>query len=200
VPVGIKGYRENIQPRAYDVEKSKSLLAEAGVKDLNISLWEVTDAQTDEICAAAKADLEKIGVHVDIVRRDLAAFREAIYNGQADMYFYSWWMDYPDIENALEPCFHSRNIPRSGNGCRYSNPEYDALIDQAQAETNTDKRIQMFQKAEDMIIEDCPWVPLYHRKSYTAVQPWVKNFEPALMMNATKATGLDIDLARKGAK
>jgi ABC-type transport system substrate-binding protein len=163
-------------------------------------LWERTEAQNDEICAAVKSDLEKVGIHVNIVRRDLAAFREAVYNGEPDMYFYSWWLDYPDIENALEPPFHSKNIPRNGNGCRYSNPEYDKLIDQAEAEADPAMRIAMFQKAEDMLIEDCPWVPLYHRKSYTAVQPWVKNFTPELMVNAAKATDIDIDLSAKAGK
>lgn len=200
VPPGIKGYRPDIKPREFDPEKAKALLAEAGVKDLTLSLWERTEAQNDEICAAVKSDLEKSGIHVNIIRRDLAAFREAVYNGEPDMYFYSWWLDYPDIENALEPPFHSKNIPRNGNGCRYSNPEYDKLIDQAEAEPDAAKRIAMFQKAEDMLIEDCPWVPLYHRKSYTAVQPWVKNFSPELMVNAAKATDLDIDLAKKAGK
>ena len=200
VPDIATGYRAQLKPRAFDPEKAKSLLAEAGVKELSISLWERTEAQTDEMCAAAKADLEKVGVHVNIVRRDIAAFREAVYNGEPDMYYYSWWLDYPDIENALEPCFHSRNIPRKGNGCRYSNPEFDKLIDAAIGEGDANKRVQMFQQAEDMIIEDCPWVFLYHRRSDTAIQPWVKGFTPELMINATKYTDIDIDMAAKGGK
>ncbi|MGI8907438.1 MAG: ABC transporter substrate-binding protein [Candidatus Sumerlaeaceae bacterium] len=200
VPDLVQGYRPELKPRAYDPEKAKALLAEAGVKDLTISLWERTEAQTDEMCAAAKADLGKIGVHVNILRRDIAAFREAVYNGEPDMYYYSWWLDYPDIENALEPSFHSKNIPRKGNGCRYNNPEFDKLIDAAVAEADPQKRIQMFQQAEDMIIEDCPWVFLYHRRSDTAIQKWVKHFEPELLINASKCTDIDIDIGLKGNK
>lgn len=200
VPDLLKGYRPELKPRDYDPEKAKALLAEAGVKELSLSLWERVEPQGDEICASAKADLEKVGVHVSIVRRDGAAFREGVYNGEPDMYFYSWWLDYPDIENSLEPSFHSRNIPRKGNGCRFSNPDFDKLVDSAIAEQDAQKRIQLFQKAEDIIIDECPWVFLYHRRSDVAVQPWVKNFHSDLMINAGKCNDIDIDMTLKGAK
>ena len=58
----------------------------------------------------------------------------------------------------------------------------------------------MFQQAEDMIIEECPWVPVYHRKSFVAIQPWVKGFVSELMINAAKYTDVDIDLGLKGGK
>lgn len=198
VPVGVEGYRPGLEPREYDPLKARALLAEAGVKDLTIQLWIRQEAQTDEMAASAKADLAKIGVNVEIVRRDLAAFREGLYNGEPDMYYYSWWLDYPDMENALEPTFHSRNIPRMGNGSRYSNPDFDRLIEAAAVEPDEQKRIEMLQRAEDIIIADVPWVFLYHRKSFTAVQPWVKNYEPVpLMINASKYLDVDIDLERK---
>ncbi|MBX7244783.1 MAG: ABC transporter substrate-binding protein [Candidatus Sumerlaeaceae bacterium] len=197
VPYGIEGYRPDIPPRAYDPEKARKLLAEAGVKDLTLNYWFTDDNLTGEIASAIKSDLEKIGVQVNLARRDTAAFRQAIVGGEPDLYSYSWWLDYPDIENALIPSFHTRNIPYGGNGCRYSNPKFDKLVDAAQNEPDPKKRIEMFQKAEDMIIEDCPWVFSYHRRTYNISQPWVQNYKPAIMYNADRYTDVDIDLAKK---
>ncbi len=131
------------------------------------------------------------------VKRDNAAIRQAITAGKPDMYFWSWWMDYPDIENALKPCFHSSNIPFGGNGCHFRSPAFDAAVAAAEAEPDPGRRIAKFQRAEDIILDECPWVFLYHRRSYTVVQPWVRNFEPALMFNAGRAETVDIDLALK---
>lgn len=198
VPPGIEGYRKDIAPRPYDPEKAKKLLAEAGVKDLTLEMWvRSSDALSLEMGQAVKSDLEKIGVKVNLSNRDWPSIRQAIYDGTIDMYFNSWWMDYPDMENVLEPCFDSHNIPRQGNGAHYSNPEYDKLIADAKNEGDPKARIAKFQKAEDMIIEDSPWVPMYHRKSFYVVQPWVIGFKPALMYNAMRYTDVDIDLERK---
>lgn len=197
VPPGIEGYREGLKPREYDPELAKRLLAEAGAGNLEIDLWYRDEALGTEMMSAAQKDLEKVGIKVNAMRRDWPSVREAIYSGQADMFFNSWWLDYPDIENALEPSFHSRNIPRQGNGAHYSNPAFDAIIAQADGEADPKKRIELFQKAEDIIIEDCPWVPLFHRKSNVIVQPWVKNYKPYLMYNAGRYEEVDIDLSLK---
>ena len=122
---------------------------------------------------------------------------EAIYNGQPDLFLWSWWLDYPDIENALVPCFHSRNIPRQGNRAHFSDPAVDKLLDEAEATADPAARIAKFQEAEDAVIEECPWVPLFHRKSFSVVQPWVKGWNPALMFNASRYTGVSIEAGKR---
>jgi peptide/nickel transport system substrate-binding protein/oligopeptide transport system substrate-binding protein len=197
VPPGINGYRPDLKPREYNPDKARQLLAEAGATNLELDLWYRDEALGTEMMTAVQKDLEKIGVKVNVFRRDWATVREAIYNGTPDLYFSSWWLDYPDIENAIEPYFASANIPRQGNGAHFSNPEVDKLIADAEAEADADKRIAKFQKAEDAIIDECPWIFLYHRKSYVVVQPWVKGYKPSLMYNSGRFEDVDIDQALK---
>jgi ABC-type transport system substrate-binding protein len=192
VPVGIAGYRSELSPRSHDPARARQLLAEAGVTTLTLRLWVRTEAQSDEVAASIKQDLDAAGIPTELIKRDYASINEAIFNGEPDLFLWSWWLDYPDIENALIPPFHSRNIPRSGNRAHFRNAEVDALLDAAENEGDPQKRIQLFQKAEDLIIEETPWVPLYHRKTYAIVQPWVTGFQPALMYNANRYTEVDL--------
>lgn len=197
VPAGIEGHRPGLKPREYNPERAKELLKEAGVENLALNLWIRTEAQTDEKAAAIQADLAKVGIKCQINKRDHAAMNEATYSGQPDLFLWSWWLDYPDIENALEPCFHSRNIPRQGNRAHFSNAEMDRVLDEARNETDAKRRMELFQKAEDIVMDEVPWIPLYHRKSYAVSQPWVTGYEPSLMYNANRYTTVDIDLSKK---
>jgi ABC-type transport system substrate-binding protein len=196
VPAGIQGYRPELKPRELNPARSRELLAEAGATTITLKLWVRTEAQNDEIAASIAKDLNAAGIPTEIIKRDYASINEAIFNGEPDLFLWSWWLDYPDIENALIPPFHSRNIPRSGNRAHFQSAEVDAILDAAEAEGSQEKRMTLFQKAEDLIREETPWIPLYHRKTYAITQPWVKGFQPALMYNANRY--IEVDLAEPG--
>jgi ABC-type transport system substrate-binding protein len=187
VPPGIPGYRADIPPPRRDVAKAKALLGEAGQgSKLVLDLWFRQAPLESEICRAVKDNLAGAGIEVNLVPRDQAALRMGVHDAQADLYLGNWTLDYPDIENALYPPFHSRNIPRQGNGSHFSNPDVDKLLDDARAETSAGLRLAKFQKAEDAIVAQCPWVPLFHRRNYYAVQPELKGWTPALIYNADR--------------
>lgn len=197
IPPGVAGYRPELAARAYDPDKARRLLAEAKAQNLTIDLWFSDEALTQEMMQAVKNDLSKVGIKVNLVQRDLAALRQAVYQGEPDMFNLSWWLDYPDIENALVPTFSSKTIPYGGNATRFSSPEFDRLVAEADQEPDPQKRIAKYQKAEDLVMEECPWVFFFHRKSFTVVQPWVTGYEPSLMLNAERLTDIDIDLTKK---
>lgn len=191
LPPGVPGYRADKTPREHDPEKASRLLAEAGVATqgdgrLRLEIWYREEALNSEIVQSAKADLEKLGIEVVPVARDQAALRSGIWEGRPDLFLGSWTLDYPDPEAALGPTFHSRNIPRQGNQAHFSDPETDRLIEAAQAETDPGRRIAAWQAVEQRVMEQVPWIPLFHRKSYYAVQPNVVGWKPALMYNADR--------------
>jgi ABC-type transport system substrate-binding protein len=192
VPAGVDGYRGDLKPREYNPARSRELLAEAGATTLTLRLWVRTEAQNDEVAASIAQDLNSAGIPTEIIKRDYASINEAIFNGEPDLFLWSWWLDYPDIENAVIPTFHSKNIPRSGNRAHFRNAELDALLDKGESEADPKKRIALFQQAEDLIREETPWIPLYHRKTFAVTQPWVQGFKPALMYNANRYTEVDL--------
>ena len=59
-----------------------------------------------------------------------------------------------------------------------SNPQYDALIDQAGRTNNEAARFALFHKAEAILNEDAPVVPVYYYVSTNLIKPYVKGWQP----------------------
>lgn len=191
VPPGIPGHRADAAPRAHDPALARRLLDEAvggGAAVGTLRLWYRDEALNAEVVRKVRDDLAEVGVKVEPVPRDLAGLRAGIWEGAPDLFMGSWTLDYPDAENALVPTFHSRNIPRQGNGSRFSDPAVDRLLEEAEAQTDPQKRVEAFRRAEDAVREACPWIFLFHRRTFYAVGERVEGWEPALMYNADRYT------------
>ncbi len=186
VPPGIAGYVAPEPAYPYDPTKAAALLTEAGQTGLHLDLYYREEALNGEIAQAVKAMLEAAGIVVTLVPRDQAALRQAIHEGAADLFLASWTLDYPDIENALYPPFHSSNIPRQGNQTHFRNTQVDGVLTSARSESVNSTRIALYQKAEKLVRTQAPWIPLFHRKVYYAVQPNVSGWNPALIYNADR--------------
>ncbi len=116
IPPGLDGYDSTRARYTYDPALARSLLAQAGhATDLHLQLWRTPRAEFARIAQAIQADLEKVGVRVDIVERDAATARAAARRGEADLFLSDWFADYPDGENFTYPLFHSRNKGPGGN-------------------------------------------------------------------------------------
>ena len=100
---------------------------------------------------------------------------ELTSNSRALFFRGSWIADYPDAENYLS-VFYSKN-PAPPNYTRYKNPEFDELFEKALAETNDSLRYQLYQQADQVMINDAPVIPLWYDKVIHLVQPNVKGFE-----------------------
>ena len=86
----------------------------------------------------------------------------------------SWIADYPDPENFLDGLFHTDS---SNNQTGYSNPEVDKLLEQARVEQAERTRYELYHRAEEMILEDAPWIPLWHGGvQHVLVKPYVKDY------------------------
>ena len=90
------------------------------------------------------------------------------------MYQLGWVADYPDPQNFLEILFHSESAQNHGG---YSNPEVDALLDEARRIQNAEERLQVYQQVEQLILEDAAWIPLYYSVETALVKPYVLNFK-----------------------
>ena len=72
--------------------------------------------------------------------------------------------------------FHSAS-GGSLNAARYANPELDRLVTQARrmsAELEQGARMELYQKAEDLVLDDMPWLFLWHTENSIAVSPRVE--------------------------
>ncbi|MBN0045214.1 ABC transporter substrate-binding protein [Streptomyces actuosus] len=71
-----------------------------------------------------------------------------------------WQMDYPLIQNFLQPLYYTN---ASSNDGKWSNQQFDKLVDQANAETDTSKAVQTFQQAEEVVRDNMAAIPLWYQ-------------------------------------
>ena len=91
---------------------------------------------------------------------DFASFRSAIEaKEQKGMFRTGWQMDYPSIENFLEPIYKTNASSNDGN---YSNKEFDELLDKAAAAKTDEEGYALYQQAEALLAADMPAIPLWY--------------------------------------
>ncbi|MFJ8024990.1 ABC transporter substrate-binding protein [Streptomyces sp. NPDC096311] len=71
-----------------------------------------------------------------------------------------WQMDYPLIQNFLQPLYYTN---ASSNDGKWSNKDFDKLVDQANAETDKAKAIKLFQQAEGVVRDNMAAIPLWYQ-------------------------------------
>ena len=162
----------------YNPEKAKSLLKEAGYTDgMNIKIYLTSDQEVLDILEVIQGYLMNVGIKAELRQLEWSAYKNAVNSGEPDAFWLSWWADYSDPENFLFPLFHSSNFGAGGNRTRFKNSDVDALIEKGQRALDKKLRNEYYQKAEEYIVNDAPWVFFWHRTEYTLRQKWVKNYK-----------------------
>lgn len=101
-------------------------------------------------------------------------FESRLRENKAPIFIYAWYADYPDPDNFLGALFHSKS---RSNLTRFHHPEVDWLLDQARAERDYLKRMEMYRKIEGMILDDAPIVPMINHLFQMVYQPYVRGIE-----------------------
>jgi peptide/nickel transport system substrate-binding protein len=193
VPPILGGADADRKPYPHDVAKAKQLLAEAGFPNgIDVELWASTTDQSPRISQTVQANLAEAGIRAKIIQRDASSMREAARKGQTDLALKEWWADYPDAENFLYPLLHTRNRGPGGNVSFYSNPRFDALVDQAHREQDEAKRNDLYKQADQVEFNDAPMIYLFFYKDLYGVQPWIKGFTVPAVFNGQRWTDVTI--------
>ncbi|RBP98746.1 peptide ABC transporter substrate-binding protein [Bifidobacterium xylocopae] len=89
----------------------------------------------------------------------------------------SWQPDYPSPENYLKPLYSSAAADGNGsNDGDYKNPKFDGLLAQASQAGSVDEANTTYQKAEEILLEDLPAVPIYYANAKGAAAKNVGGF------------------------
>lgn len=174
----------------YSTEKAMEIIKREGFAGKPIELYITSEQEVVDMAEFVQAYLRKAGLEVRLKQLEWSAYKEAINKGEADMFWLSWWADYPDPENFLFPLFHSSNIGPAGNRARYSNPKADRIIESCQTAINDKKRNSCYEKAERLIVSEAPWVFFWHKTDYAARQPWVKDYTVYPIYSMDKGTDI----------
>ena len=179
VPVGLPSFDSTVvRGYTYDPEKSKQLLQDAGFAN-GVGLPEITLYTIPiygDIAVYISRQLQEIGIKVQVEVVQKARLLQMTSSSQALFFRGSWIADYPDAENYLS-VFYSKN-PAPPNYTRYKNPQFDLLFEKALLEENDSLRMKIYQRADQLMIDDAPVVPLWYDKVIRLVQTNVEGFRP----------------------
>ncbi len=182
VPPNMPGYENpDLSDYEFDPERAQALVAESSYEDVT-ELPDITLNVPGEGSEAGpivetmvESYKENLGVEISVEQTPWPEFLADLSKADMpyQMYSLGWVADYPDPQDFLEVLFYSTSSQNQGG---YSNPEVDALLDQARGAQDPEERLTLYQQAEQMILEDAAWIPLYFSVENWLVKPYVQDF------------------------
>ena len=160
-----------------DFDEARRLLAEAGYPGgKGLPVIEVQCYQTEvpmRMLEAIQAMWQKeLGVRITIVQIEMKTLFQNQQERNYSISFSGWLADYPDPATFL-----GTMVTGCGNNwAGWSNREYDRLIGEASGTADNHVRLEIFQKAEAILLGEAPLIPLYFRSQVYAIRPEVRGW------------------------
>lgn len=181
VPPGIPGY-ESDPALEFDPEKARERLAEAGypggegIPAIEI-LYNTSDTHRTIAEVIQRMWKTHLSIDVELLNQDWKVYLSTTRSMDYTVARAAWIGDVVDPVNFLEMWLTGGGNNETG----YSNPEYDALIQQAYAEVDPQKRLAVLKEAEAVILEELPIIPIYFYTRKYLMAPEVKGYEPNVL-------------------
>jgi oligopeptide transport system substrate-binding protein len=163
------GYKPGLCGRAcaYDPAAARKLVQEGGgIPGGRLSITYNADTGShkqwvDAVCNSINNALGNDRVCVGNPVGTFADFRNQIGRHKMTGPFRAGWqMDYPLIQNFLQPLYYTG---ASSNDGKWSNRQFDHLVDRANAESDKNRAIRLFQQAEGVVRDNMAAIPLWYQ-------------------------------------
>lgn len=180
---GRRGYVENMPAPKYDPDEAKKLLAEAGYPDGFKVYLDAPNGRypnDGQVAQALASQLTKAGIQIELRLHPKTTFFDFVRPGDKSSLVMTGWSEPIDVGEMASVLFYTRGKnPAKGGSNRghYANPEFDALVDEADGTADPEKRRSILEKAALMIVEDGGIVPLYFQQDLYGKKDAVM-FEP----------------------
>ena len=177
IPVGMWGADPTVFQYKLDLPKAKAELAKAGNKPTKLSfLYSDRDPRWEPIGLTLQANLAPLGIEVKLEKIAQAVFRDRLGKGDFEIAVGNWSPDFADPYMFMNFWFDSKKQGMAGNRAFYSNAKVDSLIRTAASETSQAQRIKLYKQAQDIVVQDAPYVLLYQKNSRIALRDNVNGF------------------------
>lgn len=201
IPPGYPGYQEGETRGAFDAEAAKAALAASTYGSAD-KLPEIATTFSDTPRNRTRYEFlvnqwkQNLGVDVKLNPVESTTFTALTKDIETapQMFILGWCADYPDPQNWLSVYWKTGAFAeRIG----YSNPDLDALLNQADTETDPAKRAELYQQAQDMLVAGGPVAFMWNNVNSYLVKPWVtgltKTPQDSIWAGQQVPTSIDID-------
>ena len=157
-----------------DVEAAKAALAEAGYPDgegfPTVQLSFYSDDTVKKVAEAIQEMWQtNLGINVEVTSADWAVFYSGVQNGDYEVAAMGWSADYVNPMSFL-PLLATDDVT---NTSFYSNPDYDALVEQAKVEQDPAAFAELVRQADELLSSDYPVMPLYYKADTYLLKDYV---------------------------
>lgn len=160
-----------------DHDRARVLLAEAGyASPADVPVIELTSgviAVHSETAEVIREQLERFGLRIQW--KSVESVRTFRVSGEYQIMMDGLGMNWPDPDY-LRAYFHSNGTGHAA-GSTMSNPELDALLERGVSITDEAQRFEIYRKAEEIILDEAPWIFLFWRSNAYAVADALQGFE-----------------------
>ena len=187
LPPGFPGFNPNLQGLRYDPELARRLLAESKYPDAEtrprivITVPGTGGTIGLDLEVVIEMWKQELGVEVEIQQMEWATYLQDLEQSKFQAFAgLGWEADYPDPQDFLDILFHSDSSINHGG---YSNLEVDGVLEEARTEPDVVKRVKLYHNAEELIIKDAAWVPLWFTgERYVLIKPHVRDYHVTPMI------------------
>jgi glutathione transport system substrate-binding protein len=179
----VQFYKGN-EPRPYDPEKAKELLAEAGYPDgFTTSVMFANTTANQKQAEFFKQQLAEVGINLELNGLESAIVNQKIQGTDApgaeaevECYLIGWSPSTGDADWGIRPLLAQESEPpMSYNICYFENDELDGYINAALQSADVDVRREAYEKAQDLIWEETPMIFLCNDANTWATGSKIQN-------------------------
>ena len=170
----------DVQTYSHDPAKARRLLDEAGYPDpdgdgpaarLSLTL-KVSNSEFNRLQSAViQQNLRDVGIELDVRTYEFATLYADVLSGNFQLFTLQWTAGALADPDILRRVFYSQQVPPAGfNRGRYSNPQVDALLDEADGTEDAPRRLALYAEVQRILARDVPYVSLWYKTNVAVAQ------------------------------
>ena len=181
IPKGYPGYQDGEKRWGYNPDEAKKAIAASKYGSVD-KLPLITLTFSDSPGSRARYEWlskkwkEILGVDAKLNPVESTTYTALIKDSKTapQMFILGWCADYPDPRNWLSVFWKMGDLAER---IKYSNKELDKIMDQADTTLDSKARMDLYQKAQDMLVAGAPVAFMWNNANSYLVKPWVKGLK-----------------------
>lgn len=183
IPPTMWSYNDKVKDYPLDIPKAKELLAKAGYPNgLEVEMWYLPvtrpyNPDGKRMAELIQADWAKIGVKTKLLTYEWGEYLKRAKKGEHSVIMGGWSGDNGDPDNFFNTLLGCDAVKGGGNYARWCHKEFEDNIVKATKTPKQADRAKFYEKAQEIVKEEAPWITLAHSIRFTPVRKEVVGFK-----------------------